>query len=249
MLADFVVEFSPTGEVDKTGESIRSKGEEVPWQMVHGDIWKMFADGASNYKGSGAGIVIISPCGTTHEHALKLNFSASNNEVEYEALIAGLKIAKRLEIEDLVVYSDSKLVVNQVIREYEACDDQMNKYVSSVKELIKGFSRLKMEQVGRDCNAHADALAGLVAACDYGNGRTITIGNIDWPTIEEAPVEKVMVSMYGPSWMDDVVAYLKDDVLLTDKREVRKIILKSSRFVLGKDNSLCLQSWSGPMLK
>ncbi|KAH7836247.1 hypothetical protein Vadar_033985 [Vaccinium darrowii] len=95
---------------------------------------------------------------------------SSTNEAEYEALIAGLKIAKRLEIEDLVVYSDSKLVVNQVIREYEARDGRMNKYVSSVKELIKGLSGLKMEQVGRDCNAHADALEGLVVACEYGNG-------------------------------------------------------------------------------
>lgn len=60
---------------------------------------------------TGAGIVLISPSGTVHEHALILNFKASNNEAEYEALITGLKMAQGLGIQDLVVYSDSQLVV------------------------------------------------------------------------------------------------------------------------------------------
>ncbi|KAH7839118.1 hypothetical protein Vadar_013484 [Vaccinium darrowii] len=122
-----------------------------------------------------------------------------------------------LGIDELMVYSDSKLVVNQVIGEYMARDDRMTKYVQSVKELIKDFSKLKMEQVGWNCNGNADALAELAAACEYGSGRTIMIGNIDRPTIEEAPAVAVMTSMYGPSWMDNVITYLKDDTLLADK--------------------------------
>lgn len=55
--------------------------------------------------------------------------------------------------------------------------------------------------------------------------------------------------MYDPNWMDDLVAYLKDDILSTNKREAQKVILKSSKFVMGKDNSLYRQSWSGLMLK
>ncbi|KAH7840454.1 hypothetical protein Vadar_017215 [Vaccinium darrowii] len=83
--------------MDKVGgQSSRTEKDEVPWQMLHGDILKLFVDGASNYKGFGAGIVLISRYRTTHEHALKLNFSTSKNEAEYEALIAGLKIAKGL---------------------------------------------------------------------------------------------------------------------------------------------------------
>ncbi|KAH7861387.1 hypothetical protein Vadar_025452 [Vaccinium darrowii] len=102
----------------------------MPWQMVHGDIWKLFVDGPLNYKGSGVGIILVVPYETTHEHALKLNFSALNNEAEYDALIVGLKIAKGLDIEDLVVYSDSKLVVNQVSGEYEARNVRMKKRLS-----------------------------------------------------------------------------------------------------------------------
>lgn len=105
VLADFVAEFTPAEEVENYLEDSngRARKDEAPWRMLHGDIWKLFVDGASNYKGSGAGIVLIAPCGTTHEHALKLNFSASNNEAEYEALIAGLKIANGLSVEELDV--------------------------------------------------------------------------------------------------------------------------------------------------
>lgn len=92
----------------------------------------------------------------------------------------------------------------------------MTKYVHSVKELMKDFSNIKIEQVVRDCNSHADALAGLAAACDNGESRTITIGTIERPTIEDPQAEEVFTTMYGPSWMDDLIAYLKDDVLPTD---------------------------------
>lgn len=119
-------------------------------------------DGTSNYRGSGAGVALIAPCGTTHEHTLKLNFPASNNEAAYEALIAGLKIAQGLEVEDLVVYIDSQLVVNQVLGEYEAWDDRMTKYLETARELVKCFPSIKMEQVGLENSSHANALAGLV---------------------------------------------------------------------------------------
>lgn len=56
-------------------------------------------------------------------------------------------------------------------------------------------------------------------------------------------------ALYGASWMDDLITYLKNDVLQSDKREARRVILKSSKFVLGKDNSLYRRSWNGPMLK
>ena len=71
-------------------------------------------DGASSAMGAGAGIVIITSKGIRLEHSFRLGFKASNNEAEYEALIAGLKTALDLGARDVEVYSDSLLVVNQV---------------------------------------------------------------------------------------------------------------------------------------
>lgn len=71
-------------------------------------------DGASNARGVGIGIVIVSPEGVKLEHSFRLGFQASNNEVEYEAFLAGLRAALSLEVADLEIHSDSRLVVSQV---------------------------------------------------------------------------------------------------------------------------------------
>ena len=147
-LADFIAEFAPgnpQGEASTSSEQppdSEQRKQEDPseaWKLFHGDVWKMHVDGASNARGAGAGIVLQSPKGVLHENALTLDFSASNNEAEYEALLAGLKIAQGLGIEELVIYSDSQLVVNQLKQEYEARDGRMRQYVSTARELMKGF--------------------------------------------------------------------------------------------------------------
>ena len=68
--------------------------------MIMG-IWELFVDGASNSKGSGAGIVLVSPEGSILEQAIRLKFSASNNEAEYEALMIGLRTARKLDTNHL----------------------------------------------------------------------------------------------------------------------------------------------------
>ena len=61
----------------------------------------MFVDSASNARGTGIGIVIMSPKGVKLEHSLRLGFQALNNETEYKALIARLKAAHKLEAADV----------------------------------------------------------------------------------------------------------------------------------------------------
>ena len=74
----------------------------------------MFLDGASSAMGAGAGIVIITLEGIRLEQFLRLAFRASNNEAEYKALLAGLKAVRDMGAREVEVYSDSRLVVNQV---------------------------------------------------------------------------------------------------------------------------------------
>ncbi|GKV19462.1 hypothetical protein SLEP1_g29723 [Rubroshorea leprosula] len=98
-LADFVVECtSDQKNVDTEVEQ-----------------WTLYVDGASNSKGAGAGAVLIGPEHFRSEHALKFNFEATNNMAEYEALLLGLRLAAELKVTSLQVYSDSQLVVNQIL--------------------------------------------------------------------------------------------------------------------------------------
>ena len=83
--------------------------------------------------GAGAGLILISLEGIIAEYAMRFEFPATNNGAEYEALIAGLRIAKELRIDRHRVHSDSQLVVGQVNENYEAREDSMAKYLEKVK--------------------------------------------------------------------------------------------------------------------
>ena len=92
--------------------------------ICHVDLhpWKVFVDDTSSATGAGAGIVIITPKGIKLEHSFKLGFKASNNEAEYEALLAGLRAVLDIGAREVEIYSDSRLVVSQVQGNFEAWD-------------------------------------------------------------------------------------------------------------------------------
>ncbi|XP_022865611.1 uncharacterized protein LOC111385455 [Olea europaea var. sylvestris] len=75
--------------------------------------WKLYVDGSSTRERSGVGVVLISPEHRIFCETLPFNFKASNNEAEYEALIAGARMASGLGISDLIIHCDSQLIVNQ----------------------------------------------------------------------------------------------------------------------------------------
>ncbi|GJX72690.1 reverse transcriptase domain-containing protein [Tanacetum coccineum] len=86
--------------------------------------------------GSGAGLILTSPEGTEFTYALRFQFTASNNEAEYEALIAGLRIAAQMGVRNVHVSVDSNLVANQVLGAYVAKEENMIKYLEKVKSLL-----------------------------------------------------------------------------------------------------------------
>lgn len=76
--------------------------------------WMLHVDETVNNEGAGAGIVRVSPEGHNLMSAIHFLFQATNNDVEYETLIDGLKLAVERKVKCLVVYCDLKLVVSQV---------------------------------------------------------------------------------------------------------------------------------------
>ena len=113
-MANFILEFTDQDMENPLAiielQSIQIKGEEgssnsAPWWILH-------VDGAVNNEGAGADIVLISPEGHHLPSAIHFNFKATNNDAEYEALISGLKLSLKMRIENLVLQSDSMLVVH-----------------------------------------------------------------------------------------------------------------------------------------
>ena len=134
VLVDFVAEFSPKNNIGMVCH-------------VENRAWRVFVDGASSAMGAGAGIVIITLEGIRLEHSFRLGFRASNNEAEYEALIAGLKTALDLGARNVEVCSDSRLVVNQVRGSFEARDSRMKEYLRVAKEIMEKFNTTSVTQV------------------------------------------------------------------------------------------------------
>ena len=73
--------------------------------------WKLYVAGATNRRGSGVGLVLVSPEKITIEKSLRLSFSAMNNEAEYEALLMGMAMVQKMGGKAVNVFSESKLVM------------------------------------------------------------------------------------------------------------------------------------------
>ncbi|XP_074361105.1 uncharacterized protein LOC141701322 [Apium graveolens] len=124
--------------------------------------WALKVDGSSMNERSGAGLILKSPDGFTIQTAISFGFSATNNQAEYEALIAGLKLAKTLRIQDLNIYSDSQIVVKQTNGEYIAMDPVLAKYQALVQSYLTSIPRSQVLQIYREENSEADNLFKLV---------------------------------------------------------------------------------------
>ncbi|XP_073153808.1 uncharacterized protein [Henckelia pumila] len=106
--------------------------------------------------GSGAGIVIISPWGEETNISVRLDFRASNNEAEYEALLLGLKAARNLGISRATIYSDSQLAIQQSNGKFEIKDEKMMKYAKALDKVKERFIELNLELIPRAENIKAD---------------------------------------------------------------------------------------------
>ena len=191
ILADFIIEFTPAQTTEAT-----QLAPDLP-------IWKLSVDGAANAQGSSAGLILTSPDGIDTEYALKFGFRASNNEDEYEAVIAGLNLAHFMEADQLEVSSDSQLVVKQIEDSYEARGEKMILHLKKVRELLKKFVRVQVKHVPRSENSRADALAKLATASQEDLGRLTPIEHLPEPSVS-IDNREVSPVMSEPSWMDPI---------------------------------------------
>ncbi|XP_074361550.1 uncharacterized protein LOC141701822 [Apium graveolens] len=178
VLADFVANFSP-GQMtddDRKFQQVLSRVDVKPWML--------YTDGASNVNGIGLGLVLKSLQGDMVAQSICCNFKAINNEAEYETLIMGLIIAKDMKIKNIDVNCDSLLIVNRVKGSYESKDPKMVAYLDITKGLTNHFDNFSIQQVLREKNVQADALAGLGAVFKNLDLNNIPVVHIVKPSME-----------------------------------------------------------------
>ncbi|KAJ9565054.1 hypothetical protein OSB04_001020 [Centaurea solstitialis] len=238
-LADFVAEFSLGIE--------QPSHDEINNVMIQDNqLWTLHVDGSSNIRGSGLGVVLKSSHGGNMVYSIRCEFKATNNEAEYEALIAGLDIAYNSGARRVHVRSDSLLVVNQINGDFQAKDSKMMTYLKIAKESIARFEEFTIEQIPRDLNVQADALANMGSAFNEPTLDNIPIIHLMTSSIEAKEKVQMIEEVYN--WSLDIWNYLKYDRLPDDKMEARKTRSKASRYTIF-EGKLYRKSTSGLILR
>jgi ribonuclease HI len=107
----------------------------------------LFFDGSAHQLGGGAGVVLFDPSGDQVKYMLHLEFKATNNMAEYEALIFGLSAALSLGIRQLLMKGDSQLIIKQVRRECSCNEPRLAAYLLHVRKLENDFIALELQHV------------------------------------------------------------------------------------------------------
>ncbi|XP_070025016.1 uncharacterized protein [Nicotiana sylvestris] len=138
-LADHIDENLVDGEYEpiKTyfrDEEVSFIGEDI---VESYEGWRMFFDGAANFKGVGIGAILVSETSQHYPVSTKFRFPCTNNMAEYEACILGLKMAVDMNIQELLEIGDSDLLIHQVQEEWVTKNSKIFPYLHHVQELRK----------------------------------------------------------------------------------------------------------------
>ena len=184
--------------------------------------WKVYVDGTTNQRGTKVGLVLEFPEKTIIEKSLRLGFSATNNEAEYEALLQGMAMVRKMGGKAIEMFPDSRLVMGQVKGELEARDTRMQEYLSQVKCLQSDFDLFSLSHVSRSGNTHVDSLATLATSSVGSLPQVILVEHLDRASEVAKGIVRIHEVRVGPSWMDPIVKFLKDDILPEEKSKVEK---------------------------
>ena len=183
-----------------------------------------------------------SPEGGKLKHKVCLQYQTTNNEVEYEALLKGLELAKSVKADLILVLGDSQLVIGQVNGTCEAKEDRMKRYLKKVVHLVKKFKEADFVQIPREENVEADTLAKEASVNEAIN----EFDEIQYmPSID---LSEILHIEGEENWMTPIVSYLKDGKLPEGKDKARKLRVKLARYIL-MDKVLYKRDFSQPYLR
>nr|GEW79782.1 hypothetical protein [Tanacetum cinerariifolium] len=202
-LADTVTRDNPTSKgtlgLEKPSdqkeilESSKSKkGQMATDSIEEVDTWKLYIDGASNDLGSGARLILIDPEGVEYSYALRLNLNNSNNDIEYDALQVGLRIATRIKVEKMHAFVDSKLVANQVEGSYEARGKKQ-----------RNIQKIPIIHISREENKKAKALNKLATVQCEGLTKGVLVEELSERSIDMVEIT-VIFEEKGRTWMTPI---------------------------------------------
>ena len=124
----------------------------------------------------------------------------------------------------------------------------MQEYLNQVRHLQSRFEYFSQLHIPRSGNTHAYSLATLANSSAQGLPRVILVEDLCKPTEVKKEMVHILQIRVGPSWMDPIVLFLKENILPKEKLEADKVRRKASRFWLSEDQKLYKRSFFRPYL-
>ncbi|XP_057447311.1 uncharacterized protein LOC130739096 [Lotus japonicus] len=211
VIADFLVDHSGSKEQETV----------VTWKPS-----EMYFDGSRHKKGTGIGILIISPQGSPTKIKFGIEGECSNNEAEYEALLIGLETALSLGAKELVIRGDSELVIKQLTGEYQCISENLMKYCSKAAKMLRKYDEVELSHIPRIENAEANVLAQIVSGYRLPRKKfkeLVKVKRKFIPGFKEGRTEferEVLIinNLADNDWRKPVVKYLQDPNAPVDRR-------------------------------
>ena len=157
VIADFIVDHRIKNEEDINYVSI------CPW--------KLYFDGSVCDKGQGVGNILISPNNIAYEASVRLEYSCTNNQAEYEALLFGLQSLVDMGVKNIDAFGDSLLVVKQITGEFQCFDGLLNSYLDRCLDIIKTLDTFTINHIPREENSRANCLAQQASGYNVSKGK------------------------------------------------------------------------------
>jgi ribonuclease HI len=252
-IGEFEIEFCPRQAIkSQILADLVSEWTEIqmPPPKERPEDWIMYFDGALNLEGAGAGLLLISPQGEQLKYVLQIHYKASNNSAEYEALIHRLRIAVSLGTKRLLAFGDSKVVIEQVNKEWGCVKDTMDAYCAEIRKLEGHFEGIEFQHVPWNNNVAADVLSklgsrrALVPAGVFVQDlrkpsiKLLEPDNLEPPSNDQnsAPPRDVLMSEKEDDWRKPFIDFILDQLGLDDKVEQECITQRSANYVvIGSD--------------
>ena len=179
------------------------------------------------------------------KYGVQLTFPTTNNEVEYEGVRMGLRVGKVLKVKNLLLQSDSKLVVGHIKGEFKAKEERMEKYLKLTQLLTQEFEQVKFTHIPRSQNMGADELAKQASLAAGPTNTNLKIEVQKCTSIEEVFTFAIQSKS---NWMIPIQSFLQERRLLQDVEEAKKVKKWLARFTILND-TLNKKGFSMPYLK
>jgi ribonuclease HI len=212
------------------------------------EAWTVFCDGLWGTFGAGAAAILISSFKIKICYAAKLEFSCTNNIVEYEALLLGLRKLKAMGIRRAVLKSDSQVITDHNDKSSRARDPKLEKYLDTVRRMEASFEGFLVKNILRGENEHADLLSKSTAQ-GLPLPSEVFFETIKAPSVELMERAVLTISpIHNEDWRTEIVSFLQGNYPSNDEVYIKRMQARTRPYMI-IEGELYKQGVCSPLLK